>query len=149
MRKALPSIFSAFNPLTPPRGKKLTFSTMLVRSLSRVARRPVPSAPRAFSASAAASAPSAKVGFIGLGNMGGHMASNLLAAGKEVCVYDIAADAVARATDAGATSGDTPADVARECGTVITMLPSNPHVQSTYLAPETGLLAARSWHSVH
>ena len=71
---------------------------------------------RTFSSSAAPRAPPSKVGFIGLGNMGGHMAANLLAAGKEVCVFDIADHAVEAAKAKGASAGATPADVARECG---------------------------------
>jgi 3-hydroxyisobutyrate dehydrogenase len=71
---------------------------------------------RAFSSSSSSSRAS-KVGFIGLGNMGGHMAANLLAAGKEVCVFDIAAPAVASAKRQGATAAETPAEVARQCGT--------------------------------
>ena len=59
-------------------------------------------------------------------------------------MYDIAADAVT-----ATTATRTPHDVARECGTVITMLPSNP--RSVYI-PSAGDRTARrrrSWHSVH
>ena len=87
---------------------------------------------------------SAKVGFIGLGNMGGHMANNLLAAGKEVVLYDIFADPVDRLVSAhpnAASAAATPKELASSCDTIITMLPSNPHVKSTYMDGETGLLA--------
>lgn len=96
---------------------------------------------RAFSSSPVVAEPSKKVGFIGLGNMGGHMASNLLSAGKDVVVFDISEEPVERLKGQGATSGETPAEVASECGTVITMLPSNPHVKSTYMDAGTGLLS--------
>lgn len=85
---------------------------------------------------------SSKVGFIGLGNMGGHMAHNLLKAGKEVVVFDISAPAVDAAVGRGAEAASAPADISAQCGTVITMLPSNPHVEGTYLDAETGLLQA-------
>ena len=66
---------------------------------------------RAFSAAAAAAAAtSSSVGFIGLGNMGAHMARNLLKNDHEVVVFDISADAVSQLESAGARSGKTPAE---------------------------------------
>lgn len=41
------------------------------------------------------------VGFIGLGNMGGHMAKNLLKKSYPVIVYDVVADSVKAAVEAG------------------------------------------------
>ena len=95
---------------------------------------------RTFSSTSTAS----KVGFIGLGNMGGHMASNLLKAGKEVVLFDIFADPIQRITSehpTAASSAATPRELAELCDTVVTMLPSNPHVKSTYMDGDTGLLA--------
>ena len=43
----------------------------------------------------------APIGFVGLGNMGAHMARNLLKNGHDVRVYDISADSVKSVTDAG------------------------------------------------
>ena len=83
-----------------------------------------------------------KVGFIGLGNMGGHMANNLLKAGHDVVVFDVAEAAVKVATDAGATAAATPREIAEQASTIITMLPSNPHVVSVYTDSETGILGA-------
>ena len=77
---------------------------------------------RAFSAAAsAASASTSAVGFIGLGNMGAHMARNLLKNDHEVVVFDISADAVSQLESDGARSGSTPAEVASQCGVVVTM----------------------------
>jgi len=95
---------------------------------------------RAFSSTSTAS----KVGFIGLGNMGGHMASNLLAAGKEVVLFDVVADPINKLTSAhpsSAFAASTPKELAAACDTIVTMLPSNPHVKATYMDSETGLLA--------
>ena len=85
-----------------------------------------------------------KVGFIGLGNMGGHMASNLLNAGKEVVLFDVVADPINKLISAhpsSASAATTPRELAESCDTIVTMLPSNPHVKSTYMNGETGLLA--------
>ena len=44
----------------------------------------------------------ARIGFVGLGNMGGPMARNLVRAGHAVAVFDIVPDLVARCAEAGA-----------------------------------------------
>lgn len=41
------------------------------------------------------------VGFVGLGNMGSHMAQNLLKKGYQVVAYDLSVDAVRTIVDAG------------------------------------------------
>ena len=46
-----------------------------------------------------------RVGFIGLGNMGGPMCGHLARAGFEVTAYDLNGDALARAVEAGARRG--------------------------------------------
>ena len=46
----------------------------------------------------------ARIGFIGLGNMGGGMAANLAKAGHDVRAFDLSADALARAKAAGVTT---------------------------------------------
>lgn len=83
----------------------------------------------------------AKIGFIGLGNMGGPMAQNLIKAGHDLVVFDLSAEAVKAATDAGAVAAAKSADVARNVDAVVTMLPAGAHVSSVYLG-EDGLLAA-------
>ncbi len=54
-----------------------------------------------------------RVGFIGLGNMGGPMAGHVAAADHEVAVYDTQADRIAPLVDAGARGASSPADAAR------------------------------------
>ncbi len=82
----------------------------------------------------------AKIGFIGLGNMGGPMVQNLIKAGHDLVVFDLSADAIKKATDAGAASTTSAADVARGAEVVVTMLPAGTHVSSVYLGDQ-GLLA--------
>ncbi len=79
----------------------------------------------------------ARIGFVGLGNMGGPMAANLVRAGHDVRGADLADPALQAARAAGVTISDTPADGAE---IVITMLPAGGHVLDAYPA----LLAAAS-----
>ena len=65
--------------------------------------------------------------------MGGPMVANLIAAGHEVRAFDISADAVARATEAGAVRATSAADAARGVEVLITMLPAGKHVCSVFL----------------
>src|SRR5258707_15218854 len=67
------------------------------------------------------------VGFIGLGNMGGGMAANLVKAGHAVTAFDISAPALERASAAGCQVATTAAQAVREGNAVITMLPAGPH----------------------
>jgi len=82
----------------------------------------------------------AKIGFIGLGNMGGPMALNLLNAGHELFVFDLSADALKKATAAGAKVAASASEVARSVDAVVTMLPAGAHVSSVYLGDD-GLLS--------
>ena len=75
----------------------------------------------------------AKIGFIGLGNMGGPMVANLIAAGHSVAAFDIAPAAVERAVAAGATAAKGAAAAAAGAEVVITMLPAGQHVRSVYV----------------
>ncbi|MFL1403757.1 3-hydroxyisobutyrate dehydrogenase [Marinobacter sp. M1N3S26] len=91
-----------------------------------------------------------KIGFIGLGNMGAPMASNLLKAGHELTVFDLVPAAVEKARAEGATAADSIAAVAgSDVELVITMLPAAKHVKAVYLA-EDGILAnvARGVHLI-
>lgn len=82
-----------------------------------------------------------KIGFIGLGNMGGPMARNLLKAGHQLTVSDLSQSAVAGLVKAGATAAASIAELARsDVEMIITMLPAAPHVKGVYLG-EDGLLA--------
>ena len=82
----------------------------------------------------------AKVAFIGLGNMGGPMATNLIKAGHSVVVFDLSTTACEQLQAAGATVAASAADAALGRDYVISMLPAGKHVASTYLG-DNGLLA--------
>lgn len=76
---------------------------------------------------------SKKIGFIGLGIMGKPMARNLLKAGYELIVYDVVDASVKETAESGATPASSVAEVAKNCQTIITMLPNSPHVKSVVL----------------
>ncbi|WP_434925844.1 3-hydroxyisobutyrate dehydrogenase [Shewanella sp. HL-SH2] len=84
----------------------------------------------------------ATVAFIGLGNMGGPMAANLIKAGMTVTVFDLNPQAVAALTDQGALSAKTACGAAASADYVISMLPAGKHVQSIYMGDDNnkGLL---------
>jgi 3-hydroxyisobutyrate dehydrogenase len=82
----------------------------------------------------------ARTAFIGLGNMGGPMAQNLIKAGHEVLGYDISLDAVGKLVAAGGTAAGKPGAAAAEAEIVVTMLPSGAEVRETYLGPD-GIIA--------
>src|SRR6202047_3974112 len=82
-----------------------------------------------------------KVGFIGLGNMGGPMSANLVKAGHEVTVFDLSRPALESLAKAGAKPATTVAAAVADAGIVITMLPAGPHVRLVY-AGEGGVRGA-------
>ena len=65
-----------------------------------------------------------KVGFIGLGNVGGKLSGSLLRNGIDVMVYDLNSDLVDEFVARGAGRGENPAQLMRDCDAVITCLPS-------------------------
>jgi 3-hydroxyisobutyrate dehydrogenase len=79
-----------------------------------------------------------KIGFIGLGNMGPPMVSNLLKAGQTVVAFDINAIALEAVVAAGARAAQAPQQVVRECDIVFTMLPSPRHVRRVHMG-EVGI----------
>src|SRR5271165_3993328 len=83
----------------------------------------------------------ATIGFIGLGNMGGPMAANLLGAGHEVTGFDLVPRAVEALTAKGGRAAASAAEAAAAGDIVITMLPAGPQVRAVYLG-EGGLLAS-------
>jgi len=85
-----------------------------------------------------------RVGFIGLGNMGGPMCSHLVEAGFEVTAFDLNSDALDRVVAGGARPGASAAECARDAGALITMLPAPPQVESVWLGfgDEGGVIAA-------
>lgn len=74
-----------------------------------------------------------KIGFIGLGHMGGPMAKNLLKRGHTLKVFDMVPDAIKKLTDLGAEHATSSGKCAEGVDAVITMLPSSPHVRSVYV----------------
>ncbi|TDF41719.1 3-hydroxyisobutyrate dehydrogenase [Alteromonadaceae bacterium M269] len=76
----------------------------------------------------------ANIGFIGLGNMGGPMAQNLVKAGHNVSVFDLMPAAVQQLVEAGAEASESAEQAASGKDFVITMLPAGKHVESLYLS---------------
>ena len=72
------------------------------------------------------------IAFIGLGNMGIGMASNLAAAGHNVRALDLSPEAVKRAVDAGCTKAENAKDAVETADVVISMLPAGAHVKLVY-----------------
>ncbi len=79
------------------------------------------------------------IAFIGLGNMGGPMAVNLLKAGHGITAYDLSDAAMTAAGEAGATPATSAGEAVTGADTVISMLPASQHVESLYLGAD-GLL---------
>ena len=72
------------------------------------------------------------IAFIGLGNMGGGMAANLLKNGYAVRAFDLSEDALARAEGHGATRAASAIDAVAGADAVVTMLPAGSHVEEVY-----------------
>lgn len=82
----------------------------------------------------------AKIAFIGLGNMGGPMAQNLIKAGHEVIGVDMSAEAVDRVIAAGGEGAANAGIAAALADVVVTMLPSGREVSEIYLGVD-GIVA--------
>jgi len=85
----------------------------------------------------------ASIGFIGVGNMGGPMARNLLKAGHTVKAFDLSAEAVQKVVDAGGVKAASAQDAAADVDAVVTMLPAGRHVASVYTGDKGILGVAR------
>jgi 3-hydroxyisobutyrate dehydrogenase len=79
------------------------------------------------------------IAFIGVGNMGGPMARNLIKAGHAVTAFDLSAAVLAPVVAAGAHSAPSANDAVRDADIVVTMLPAGQHVRAVYL--DQGVLA--------
>ncbi|MGM0857808.1 MAG: 3-hydroxyisobutyrate dehydrogenase [Pseudomonadota bacterium] len=79
------------------------------------------------------------VAFIGLGNMGGPMAANLVKAGFQVCAFDLSASALDTAKSQGCKVASSAQDAVTEADVVITMLPAGKHVMGLYAEGEAPL----------
>ncbi|MBL4757091.1 MAG: 3-hydroxyisobutyrate dehydrogenase [Rhizobiales bacterium] len=82
----------------------------------------------------------AKIGFIGLGNMGGPMAANLINAGHEVCGFDLSASAIEDFKTNGGNAVANTSDLVKDVDVVVTMLPAGTHVRSVYTG-DKGILS--------
>jgi len=80
-----------------------------------------------------------RVGFIGLGHMGGPMSANILAAGHDLVVHDVRAEAAAGLLASGAAWAASPRETGAGRDVVITMLPTPRHVADVLLGQD-GLL---------
>jgi 3-hydroxyisobutyrate dehydrogenase len=88
-----------------------------------------------------------KYGIIGLGNLGGKIASNLLDAGFDLHVHDINRGAAEALVERGAKWCDTPAETARSRDGLITCLTS-PKISTRVMTGPDGALSAMSPGSV-
>ncbi|CAI5741696.1 unnamed protein product [Peronospora destructor] len=87
-----------------------------------------------------------QVGVIGLGQMGGRMAVNLRKNGHKLVVCDPDRGNVQKQVDQGAVAAANAREVAEQCNTIITMLPSTAIVESVYLGDKGVHEALRSDH---
>jgi 3-hydroxyisobutyrate dehydrogenase len=83
----------------------------------------------------------ARIGFLGLGNMGMPMAQNLLKAGHAVAGFDVVAASLAKLNAAGGTAAASVAQACAGAEAVITMLPAIQQVRDVYLDPQ-GVIAS-------
>jgi len=84
----------------------------------------------------------AKIGFIGLGNMGLPMAQNLLKAGHDVQGFDVSQAQMLALTASGGQAAQSAKAAASGVEIVITMLPAGQHVRDVYLGPGGVLTSA-------
>src|SRR5881397_1728624 len=77
-----------------------------------------------------------RIGFIGLGNMGGPMALNLMKAGHALVVHDVRPDAAKPHLDGGANWADSPKALARASELILTSLPGPKEVEAVALGPD-------------
>ncbi len=82
---------------------------------------------------------SQRVGFVGLGIMGGRMTRRLLGGGVDLTVYDVDSAATRELADAGAKIADSPKALGGACDVVIAMLPS-PQILEAVTLGDDGLI---------
>jgi 3-hydroxyisobutyrate dehydrogenase-like beta-hydroxyacid dehydrogenase len=80
------------------------------------------------------------VGFIGVGRMGGPMASRLLDAGYRLCIYDVSPEATAPFAARGAQLAASPAEVASTADLVLVSLPTPDIVRQVALGSNAGII---------
>jgi 3-hydroxyisobutyrate dehydrogenase len=72
------------------------------------------------------------IGFIGVGNMGLGMATNLVKAGHTVAAFDLSAEALSAAVAAGCAAAGSASDCVEGSDMLVTMLPAGSHVRDVY-----------------
>ncbi len=82
-----------------------------------------------------------KIGFVGMGTMGGPMARRLASGGFAVRGFDVSAERARQAAAAGVALATGPADAARDADVVLSSLPDPATVRRAYLGPD-GVLSA-------
>ncbi len=83
-----------------------------------------------------------KIAFIGLGNMGGGMAANLVKAGHQVRAFDLSADALTHAKDHGCETFSAAREAVQGVDAVVSMLPNGKIVDAVYCADVIGAAPA-------
>jgi len=84
------------------------------------------------------------IGFIGLGRMGSHMSSRLIAAGHRLIAFDVDAGALQRAVQKGATPAKSPAEVASSADIVFVSLPTPDIVKAVALSDQGVIAGSRA-----
>jgi 3-hydroxyisobutyrate dehydrogenase len=84
----------------------------------------------------------ARIAFIGLGNMGGGMAANLVKAGHEVRAFDLSEAALAKAESNGCARAGSAVEAVADAEVVVTMLPAGKHVRDVYESSVIGTAPA-------
>jgi 3-hydroxyisobutyrate dehydrogenase len=84
----------------------------------------------------------AVIGFIGLGNMGGPMAINLVKAGHSVKVFDLFDEAIQKVVAQGGVAASSATIAAQDSDVIISMLPSGKHVEELYVCGEQAIFDA-------
>ncbi|MDE0604123.1 MAG: NAD(P)-dependent oxidoreductase [bacterium] len=84
-----------------------------------------------------------RVGFVGLGTMGGPMCRRLVAAGYSVTAFDLSEEALSVAVEAGAEAGKSARQCAKDADFMLTSLPAPHHVEVVMAGPNGALAAMK------
>jgi 3-hydroxyisobutyrate dehydrogenase-like beta-hydroxyacid dehydrogenase len=83
------------------------------------------------------------LGWIGLGKMGNPMSTHLLKAGYKLAVYDIVPAAMSALAEQGATTANSPIEVADQADIIISMIPDDPALEAVSTGPQGIFQSAR------
>ncbi|KAA9339628.1 NAD(P)-dependent oxidoreductase [Hymenobacter busanensis] len=92
--------------------------------------------------------PRLRIGFVGTGHMGAAMATHLLNAGHQMCVYNRTSGKTEALHHLGAEEASSPAEAARDAHVVFTMLTDAPALEEITFGPD-GILSTLPAHAVH